>query len=320
MKITFVLEWENAILSELERTSELLTQIHLQSNTQKQAQFELLILHNSEQVSEEFISDFLRNVLNEKNLPEMEETRVLDVKDAHYFQLKNEGVRHAKGETVIILDSDIIPQAGWLEALLNAHQKYPEAIIAGATHIDYSDFIGKCFALAWFFPAPSDRSDMESANLIFSNNFICKKQLLIDNPYPKMAEGVTRGADTLLWKDLERKGVKLFICHQAKASHPAPNGWEHFFNRALAEGRDDYLRLFERDFQVGNPEFRFFKIYLLRSKNTIVRIWKNRAKVNLSLWQVPFATITMLTYYLFYLIGGIITKATPRYAKVSWQI
>jgi len=117
MKITFVLEWENAILSELDRTSELLTQIHLQSNTQHQAQFELLILHNSEQVPEEFISDFLRNVLDEKNLPEMEETRVLDVKDAHYFQLKNEGLRHAKGETVIILDSDIIPQAGWLEAL-----------------------------------------------------------------------------------------------------------------------------------------------------------------------------------------------------------
>lgn len=319
MLISIILEWENAVLAELDRTSKLLIQVFSQTSAQEE-QFELLILHNEKQVAVDFIKGFVTDIINEQGFQDVVPFSVIDVQAAHYFQLKNEGVRLAKGETIIFLDSDIIPQEGWLKLILDAHQQHPDSLISGYSFIDFSDLIGKAFALCWFFPLPPVSSKMLEVDLIFSNNYIVSRQLMLDNPYPQMKEGVTRGSDNILWKRLKLKGVRLCSHSGARATHPCPNGWGHFFKRALAEGRDDYMRMFEKEYFEEKPFTKFFKIYLYRWKKVFKSTFKNGHRVNLRPYEVPLVLVIMTVYYKFYFFGGMTTKFFPKYSQVAWRI
>jgi hypothetical protein len=319
MEITVLLEWENAVLSELDRTKKLLVEIFSQTLARTE-KFELLILHNERLVGKSFIESFVRDVITEFNLEPCVPFSVYNVEDAHYFQLKNRGVELATGEKIIFFDSDIIPQEGWFDAILEASNQHPKAIISGCSYIDCSDLTGKAFALSWFFPLPPVNNDLQEVSLVFSNNYLAPRELMLSNPYPKMEEGVTRGADTLLWQRLKEQGVILWTHNGARASHPAPNGIQHILKRGLAEGRDDYKRLFEKEFAVKNPILRFFKIYLYRCRKTIKSTLKNRTKVGLKVYEIPAAMGLMLFYYQLYLIGALVTMLLPSVAKSSWRI
>jgi glycosyltransferase involved in cell wall biosynthesis len=319
MVISILLEWENAILSELDRTRLLLQAVFSQTQGRSE-QFELLVLHNSKQVEKEFISTFISDVIEENGFVSTIPIAVINVDDAHYFQLKNRGVELAKGEKIIFFDSDIIPQEGWFDAIMEASNQYPNAIISGCSYIDNSDLTGKAFALSWFFPLPPADTQLNEVSLIFSNNYLAPRDLMLSNPYPHMEEGVTRGADTLLWKRLRNQEIKLMTHNGARASHPAPNGMIHVCKRGFAEGRDDYMRLFEKEFAVKHPMLRFFKIYLYRCRKVIKSTLINGKRVNLKPYEIPAAMGLMLFYYQLYLIGALITKLLPSVAKTSWRI
>ncbi|TDQ16452.1 glycosyl transferase family 2 [Algoriphagus boseongensis] len=319
MDISIVLEWENAILSELDRTSQLLVQIFKQTSTRNES-FELLVLHNENQVSGVFIKDFIDRCVSENSLEVNLPIHIVDVQEAHYFQLKNQGVKLAKGEKIIFFDSDIVPEENWMEVILEVHSKFPKSIISGYSYIDFSDWIGKAFSLSWFFPLPPEDSKLEKVELVFSNNYIAPRKVLLENPYPEMKEGVTRGADVILWERLIKKGVELYKHSGARASHPAPNGLNHFFKRALAEGRDDYQRLYEPEFAVNHPFSRFTKIYLFRSRKALKSPFVNGKRVNLKSYEIPIAAGTMVFYYQLYFFGGLTAKLFPSLAKSSWRI
>jgi hypothetical protein len=319
MLISILVEWENAILSELNRTKRLLIEIFSQTQDQSE-EFELLVLHNAKQVEQVFILNFINEVIQENGLVTSLPLSVINVDDAHYFQLKNRGVELARGEKIIFFDSDIIPQEGWFDAILEASKQHPKALISGCSFIDNSDLTGKSFSLSWFFPLPPDHVKLQEVTLIFSNNFLAPKNLMISNPYPQMEKGVTRGADTLLWERLRNQGIKLMTHNGARASHPAPNGMIHVCKRGLAEGRDDYMRLFEKEFAVKNPMLRFFKIYLYRCRKVIKSTLVNGKRVDLKPYEIPAAMGLMLFYYQLYLIGALTAKLLPSVAKSSWRI
>ena len=319
MLISILLEWENAILSELERTRLLITEIFSQTSNRSE-EFELLILYNSKQVERAFILNFIHEVINAYKIETEIPVSVINVDDAHYFQLKNRGVELARGEKIIFFDSDIIPQNGWFDAILEASNQNPYALISGCSYIDNSDLVGKSFALSWFFPLPPTNNELNEVGLILSNNFLAPRDLMLSNPYPKMEQGVTRGADTLLWESLKKKGTKLMTHNGARASHPAPNGMIHILKRGLAEGRDDYMRLFEKEFAVKNPMLRFFKIYLYRCRKVFKSTLVNGDRVNLKSYEIPGAIGLMLFYFQLYLMGALTTKLLPSVAKSNWRI
>lgn len=319
MVVSIILEWENAILSELDRTEALLQQVFQQTQSRFE-KFEVLILHNEAQVSQLFIWDFLK-----KAIPGFLEAvnlnfQVVDLKGAHYFELKNKGAELASGEVLIFLDSDIIPQENWLSLILEAHDDYPNALISGHSYIDYSTLVGKAFALAWFFPLPSDQSDVLPVDLIFSNNFLAPRTLMLENPYPLLGHGITRGADVILWKRLKSKGVPLYVHHGAKASHPSPNGIQHIVIRALAEGRDEYRKFLEPEFLVAKPLQKFLRLGLFRSKKVLRSNFKNGNRVGLKWYEMPITISLMLFYYQLYVLGGILAALFPKFTQSKWQI
>ena len=321
MKLSIVLEWENAVLSELKRTESLLYQIFLQGKNSNQ-EIELIILHNSQLVKEDFIIDFLNKPLEKVGgINSLEfEIKIEDVKDAHYYELKNRGVEIATGNVIIVVDSDIIPDSNWLESLINSHLQYPDAVIGGLTSIDHSDIIGKSFALGWFFPIQKNQIGLLKTNQISANNYIAKRELLLATGYQEMAEGMTRGACEILWKNLHKKGISIYRNLEARATHPYPNGFVHFFNRGMAEGRDALFLIEESRKNEINSTFQLFKEYGLRCKKVVKNTFNEKKHVGLKSWQIPVVLGVMLSYYQLYLLGGLIAKISPDYSRRSWQI
>lgn len=318
MNFSIVLEWENALMAELIRTEEMLAEIHRQCSAREET-FELVVLHNPRQVSGDFITEFVEKTIQKYNLPRVFEVRLREAPDAHYFQLKNLGIQESKGVSVIVLDSDVIPLEGWLDSLLKAHQEHPEAVISGLSYIDYRDFLGKAFALNWFFPFPPTSELMVEVKLIYSNNFIFKRQIFLDNPYPELEVGVNRGADTILWKRMIKKGVKLYSHNGARATHPAPK-FSHFHIRGLGEGRDLFFRNLEKEFLKNNPAVHFVKFYLLLCYKVLKNTFWEGNRVSLKFWEKPFVAATLLVYYQFFLVGGLMARFNPKYSKTAWQI
>ncbi|MDN3202877.1 glycosyltransferase family A protein [Algoriphagus sediminis] len=319
MLISVIMEWENALLSELGRTEEMLISFFSQAR-KLHHEFEIIIVHDPNLVTGDFIQDFIKSSVPDLSRSELSKLRLIERQGLHYFAFKNIGIQEANGESVICLDSDVIPEDNWLEKLIDSHEENDKAVIGGLTYIDYSNFMGKCFGLCWFFPKRTKLDVVVPSNIIFSNNFIARKKLLCENPYPDLDGKATRGADVLLWRRLLEKGVGIFMNLGAKVSHPPPNGVKHFFVRGLAEGRDEYYQLKETTGHDKIPEIQFFKIYSIKSWKVIKSTFTEGALVNLKWYEAPFAMMVMLFYYLLFLVGGISTMLFPKATNRVWQI
>ncbi len=319
MLISVILEWENALLSELDRTQRMLEAFFYQSR-KIDYDFEILIVHDPTFVKEEFIKSFIKSSVEDITEDEVTSIRFIPRQGLHYFALKNVGVEEANGETLILLDSDVIPEDNWLQKLLESHLAHKEALIGGLAYIDYSTFMGKCFGLGWFFPQKTEDNSLVQSRIIFSNNFIVDRETLLKNPYPELDGEVTRGADLLLWNSLREKGFQILVNKGAKVSHPAPNGINHFLVRGLAEGRDVYFNQKKSKTPGKIPAIQFFKIQLIKSWKVIKYSISRGDLVELKWWQIPFAIIVMLFYYLLFLIGGISSMIFPKATRRAWQI
>ena len=313
--ISIIIEWENYLLADIGRSLLMLERLKQQIPIVGKA-VEVIVLFNPGQIERSVLETELFKILelNEGITPFV--LRVEEVSGKHYYELKNEGVKLATGEIILFLDSDVIPEDGWLVNIVRPFYENTEIqVLAGNSYIDYEDVYSKAFALSWFFDLRLQERDIGIRNTgFYANNVAFRKEVIGKHPFPEMPEGVTRGSCYMLYKQLERVGIPVWTNTAAQVSHPAPNGFSHFYTRALAEGRDHFL--------TDQPAFLdFFRnSYLERIRRSVNRIIQQRKEVNLSLWQTPVAIGIMTAYYSLYLMGGFIALSMPRYAKVSWRI
>ena len=118
-KITFIVEWENAVDVEDEWVTVAVQALakELEACAPNFAERPtLLYLFNDKIVSERGVRDFLR-----EHAPDIEAHCNLDfvvAPDLTYYKLKNYGAQLAKTDIVAFIDSDAAPQPGWTEAIL----------------------------------------------------------------------------------------------------------------------------------------------------------------------------------------------------------
>jgi hypothetical protein len=75
--------------------------------------------------------------------------RLIPVDGGEYYELKNAGARKAIGDVIVFLDSDVIPEPGWLARLIEPFADEDVGVVAGNSYLDPQGFYGKTFALAW---------------------------------------------------------------------------------------------------------------------------------------------------------------------------
>jgi len=313
--ISIVIEWENVILADMGRSIRMLERLREQIPALNR-KVEVIVLFNPEQIERSALENELFKKLG---LDENKSSFSVIVEEAggkHYYDLKNAGAGLAGGEIVVFLDSDVIPDDGWLANLVKPLYEDEEIkLVGGNTYIDCSSMYSKAFALSWFYKLRVHKNHALVRNDIFhANNVAFRKEIIMKHPFPELPEGVTRKSCVILSKQLEREGITIWINTAAQVSHPAPNGIHHFFIRALAEGRDSVL------YDDLNPPATLNKSFFNKFISRLSTIITNRKKVDLPVWQAPIAIGIMFTYYSVALAGAVITSVKPGYAKSSWRI
>ena len=319
--LSIVLEWENVLLAEADRCSRMLRQLGKQV-TETSLKVEVIVLYNPDQVDGGVIERTVHDHLESDGALSQGQVRIEQAPGLHYYELKNEGAMRARGSVVVFIDSDIIPEDGWLGEISQPLFDRPEvAVVAGNTYLAFDSVFEKAFALAWFFPLRNDRKEIHAEHAHFyANSVAFRRDIFLKYKFPKMQEGVTRGACVDLAHTLIASGVPIWTNTGAQASHPPPADIHHYVTRGLAQGRDNL----SRDVGSGNSRVEALAKSLRWSaaevKKAVVRMAHERHRVKLALWQTPGALAIISVYYTLAFVGGGITAIAPGYATRRWQI
>ena len=318
MKFSIVIEWENALLSEVARTRKMVQVLQEQILNLRNEEFEVFVLFNPEQVDRQFIESILAiDISDDFNSI----CKVISAKGMHYFELKNLGAKIATGDVVIFLDSDIVPEERWLDCLIDVFYKMDHAnVLHSSYYIDPVDFVNKAFAINWFFPLRSESNALVEVDSFFANSVAFKRQFFLERTFPSLSDGRTRGACKMLSKQIRDEGFPIYKVNAAKVSHPAPSGLKNFFIRALAQGRDSALkRKFKYNFLMNS-----LRTWFGASKKIIIRVPFNTlrdfSKVNLSIWQVPFAIVMMMVFFFVVGLGAQMALIFPKWMSKNIRI
>lgn len=229
-EVTLVVEWANVRLAGASRAQAMLRALGREVRASAR-RLEVLFCHEA--------GASVSLPLGEYGFPPC--WRIVEAPSGDYYELKNYGARAAQGDLVVFLDSDVIPEPGWLEALVAPFGDPAVACVAGQAYIDPVDWYARAFALFWLFPMRSAGSGLRCASRFWANNAAFRRSVFLDHPFPRIA-GSSRGACLALAGALGLAGIRIWEAREARVSHPAPQKGRHFVWRALAHGRDRVVR------------------------------------------------------------------------------
>jgi glycosyl transferase family 2 len=232
--------------------------------------------------------------------------------DGSYYRMKNLGAERASGTILVFLDSDVVPDPGWLPELLRSFDDPDVQVVGGNAYVEPSGIWGKTFALAWFFPLRADRPALEPRANFFANNVAFRREVFERFPFPD-APGTARGACLRLASTLHAHGITVYRNAGAQVSHPAPAGPRRALVRALAQGRDRAVLARDSDGQQGVLPPRL-------ARRVIRSLLLERRRVGLSLGELPLAAAIAGLYYAVALGSALATILRPRFMERRFRL
>ena len=241
---SIVLEWETVEEGGIARVTRALGEVRRQLaevQNEVRAPAELIVCYE-----ERVISDAALRSLLERAAPGGWPCSVITVPVAsgtHYYEKKNAGARASSNEIILFLDSDLLPDPGWLRNMLSAFNDWSVSVIIGATHLDHATPYEMAVALFWIFDPATYGRGVQPLRRYTSNNLAFRRALFLRFPYPSHA--AFRGQCAHLSKTLMRAGICIEEHTDARTSHPPPPGFAGFVHRAWMAGKDEcfYQRL-----------------------------------------------------------------------------
>jgi glycosyltransferase involved in cell wall biosynthesis len=314
INISVVVEWENAILADCERPRRMLAELGRQI-ANADLRCEVLFVHNPANVDRDMIVRAIADGFGDASVSFP--WRIEAATNQHYYGLKNVGARLATGDIVVMIDSDVVPEPGWLAALVAPFMQSPDVMVVGGnTYLDRSSLAGKALALGWIFPLRCEDGALSQSGYFAANNVAFRRTFLLANPFPDMPAGATRGACARIAEDLRARGVTIWQAGAAHMNHPAPKSLHRVVVRGLAEGRDWAFN--------GNASLRAWFGYVAaipRLVDRVIRIIRESgARVDLAQSQVGPAVLLHAIYYVTRAVGAFVAILMPAYARRAWRI
>jgi Glycosyl transferase family 2 len=234
-------EWENTRFAELQRTRLMLRSLRAQIMALPQPPVPPVInfLFDRRTVDAGLMARVLAEEFTYGAPPVEVNTVATD--GLRYYELKNLGAQRASAEIQIFLDCDVVPEPGWLAAMLDAFDDPKVGVVGGETYIEEVSFYSRAFALFWFFPLRDGAESLELAPRFHANNVAFRSAVFAKHPFPDMDS--YRGQCVVLGRTLHANHVGLYVQKRARVSHPRPLGLWYFVARALHNGRDWVLTL-----------------------------------------------------------------------------
>ena len=299
--ISIVVEWDNVRLAGASRSRAMLERLRSELDPGHGGRAEVLLVHDGRPGD----VDEAKRIL----APSEADVRVVPGPGLDYYELKNAGARAARGEIVVFLDCDIVPEPGWLREVLAPFADPAVAVVSGATYLEPSGFWGRSMALASVFQPRTESPGVVAIDRFFANNLAFRREAAIAFPFPAVA-GTARASCVALSRQLAEAGVGVVANRAARASHPAPAGLRRTLARALVHGRDTVLLA---DAGIGEP---ITARAALRRLGAIVRSSAvDRRSLGLSPIAAPAAAAVALAYYGVAAAGAALARFAPNSAR-----
>jgi glycosyltransferase involved in cell wall biosynthesis len=323
---TILVEWENVLRAEASRAARMLARVAADA-ARVEVPCEVLVAFDPARVdaaaANAFVAAHFRAPDSPADAPPPAAVRFFAAPGRRYYGLRNAAAADARGEWILCLDSDVVPEPGWLDAMCAAIRARPTAkIIGGATHLDPEGIVGKAFAAGWFFPLRSDDDALDDdVESFFANNVTFRREAFLASPYPEdPASGETRNACRRLAAAWRAAGTPIYRAGAARAAHPAPYGFGAVLVRGLAEGRDEAVAWERR----GRGRLRRLLRACAFSANRLVRgcrrLVRERRRLSLRRHEAPLAAAVIGVYATCLFLGAFAQACLPRTRVPAWRI
>jgi hypothetical protein len=319
-KIALIVEWDNARLSELDRACEMLRRVCAQAVAAARtsnAQFDLLVIYDPESIDPSIPQTAVAECIDAKVWPGS--ISIHQAPGQHYYDQKNFGVRQTDADTIILIDSDVVPDEGWLANLLEAIRDPQVSVVSGETYLATDTYYERLLAAFWLFETKKPPRPMYEVKNFYANNVAFRADILRRFPFPS-AE-TYRGQCTTLAKMLRADGVRLYRAGSAMVSHPPPASVSHFVSRAFCHGHDIVLSRKSRrlGWLAASPVgavFRFLRDVALAP----ARIIRRRQASVRSFSGAIVAFGLAVAYASLKLAGELTTFVSPRFVRSRFSI
>jgi Glycosyl transferase family 2 len=306
--VTIVVEWENARWADLAHTRRMLVALRPQLAELRPRFTEppaILFVYDRLGIDPAVIERCLRDAF--PDTADLCTQQFLPVEHMGYYQLKNAGAAAASTEVVLFLDCDVVPEPGWLDAMLEPFATGEAEVVTGQTYVALESLYSRAAALFWIFPLRRDERGLIKIKHAFANNAAFRRDLFMRHPYPE-AE-MYRGNCRLLSRELYASGVDIHQQLAARVAHPPPTGVGQFLARGLWRGHDDLLL-------ADRLQRQSFREVIARGLRRIRDIHRQTVRhyrtVGLSSGGAVIAWLLGIAYGLLAAFGGIAARLTPR--------
>ncbi|WP_187970229.1 glycosyltransferase family 2 protein [Aquibium microcysteis] len=167
------------------------------------------------------------------------QSEIVSLAGGRYYELKNAAVPRARGEIVLFLDADSVPQPGWLAKMLAPFDDPAVSIVNGFTALEHDDFLSRCYALFWIFPLARGDERFAAKRSLNVNNSAFRRSWIAAHPFPE--NNGFKVSCSILWHEVMRRGVVTRRV-DALALHKPPRGLRFLVWRAMVAGRDNDRR------------------------------------------------------------------------------
>ena len=238
---SIILEWDTVQDAGIARAQRVLGALHRQIGALQPliaARTELILCYEEADIASEDLRGLLARAAGHAAWP-CEVELIAVPTGTHYYNKKNIGARAATNDVVIFLDTDVVPEEGWLATMLEAFRDWSTSVIIGATALDHETPYEMAIALTWIFdPSTKEARGIQPLRRYSSNNIAFRRPLFLRFPFPE--HGSYRGQCAELQKSLIAAGIAVREQTDARAKHPPPKWFRGFLHRASAAGGDEY--------------------------------------------------------------------------------
>jgi len=243
-------------------------------------------------------------------LHERFDIKVLVAAGLEYYPLKNHAARCASGDLLLFVDSDVLPDDGWLAHLLDSFGQAGVDVVCGQTYVAPTDLFARAFALGWTYPPKDESGKLFTPRKFYANTIAFRTEIFLQAGGFASVGSRTRGAASLLGKELGRLGIPVWQNQSACVDHPPPSSFRHLAVRAIAHGRDQYMKRSEARNLYGLG--RSVGLAAGRLGRGFYRICRHARRVGLRPWELPAALAICSSYYAFFALGGVLTHVSPQ--------
>jgi glycosyltransferase involved in cell wall biosynthesis len=315
-RISLIVEWDNPRATDGSRAHRMLRRVADQI-TETKISGELILVYDELEVRVPVVQA-AADIFQERVAGDFP-VKLVATRGLRYYQLKNEGARYCTGEIVILVDSDVIPEDGWLVHLVGSFDDPKVQVVNGATYVDLSTIHGKGFGLHWYMfdPRTAD-GPIYAGTDMWANSLGFRREIIERFPFPRDPERF-RGQCGMLARTLQANGIDIYQHPMVRVAHPAPPA-RKFLQWSLCNGHDQWVRLRRMGDRRKYGFWGMFRQWLRNLKKATITVVRDRARVDLPLWGVPIVLAIAYVYYTLVSLGGLIAAWRPDLLRKRYGI